>query len=178
MRRSRVEKRRELGPDAIGVWGQWDVIIRVDTDSSSKLIPFLTCLQNDPDVKRTETLVVRSDQDETKGLNVSEGAWAVLLARLGAAQTGDALKSLQAISNDPNGIKIPDMDEIIQRNELRIQHAVGVLGQYDIALTVRYTSDTALAKFVMGYMQRTLKADTTTLPAIRGMVFRNGVLRD
>jgi hypothetical protein len=91
---------------AIGVWGEWDVIIRVETSSPYRLIAFLTALQNDSDVERTETLVIRSDQDETK-YNVNDGRWEILLLRLGAAQTGEALKTLKELSQSPDGIKIP-----------------------------------------------------------------------
>jgi len=161
---------------AVGVWGQWDVIIRVETTSPSRLITFLTALQNDPDVERTETLVIRSDQDETK--NNADGRWGILLLRLAAAQTGEVLKKLKDASNLPDGIIIPETDETITPRELKIQHAVGVLGQYDIALTIRYANDESLAKFVMRYIQEGLRAQTTTMPAIRGMTYKEGNLSD
>jgi uncharacterized protein with GYD domain len=148
---------------AIGVWGEWDVIIRVETSSPSRLIAFLTTLQNDLDVERTETLVIRSDQDEAKH-NANDGRWGILLLRLGAAQTGEALKI--------------GTEETIPARELKVQHAVGVLGQYDIALTIRYANDESLAKFVMRYIQEGLKAESTTMPAIRGMTYINGALSD
>lgn len=161
---------------AIGVWGQWDVIIRVETTSPSRLITFLTALQNDPDVERTETLVIRSDQDETK--NNADGRWGVLLLRLAAAKTGEVLKKLKDVSDTPDGIRLPGTDEIITPRELKIQHAVGVLGQYDIALTIRYANDESLAKFVMRYVQDDLQAQTTTMPAIRRMAYKEGNLSD
>jgi uncharacterized protein with GYD domain len=162
---------------AIGVWGEWDVIIRVETSSPSRLIAFLTALQNDSDVERTETLVIRFDQDETK-YNANDGRWGILLLRLGAAQTGEALKKLKELSQSPHGIKIPGTEETIPVGELKVQHAVGVLGQYDIALTIRYANDESLAKFVMRYIQEGLKAESTTMPAIRGITYINGALSD
>jgi|GEM_PF-2100461 len=162
---------------AIAVWGQWDVIIRVDTTSFPKLIPYLTALQNDSNVERTETLIIRSDQEKA-GASAREGGWAVLLARLGAAHIEEALAALRAVSGANEGIKISDTGETINVDALRVMHAVGVLGQYDIALTVRYGNDVALAKFVMGYMQQTLHAETITLPAIRNMSYRNGIEQD
>jgi DNA-binding Lrp family transcriptional regulator len=162
---------------AIGVWGEWDVIIRVETSSPSRLIAFLTTLQNDLDVERTETLVIRSDQDEAKH-NANDGRWGILLLRLGAAQTGEALKILKEASQSPDGIKIPGTEETIPARELKVQHAVGVLGQYDIALTIRYANDESLAKFVMRYIQEGLKAESTTMPAIRGMTYVEGNLSD
>lgn len=49
----------------------------------------------------------------------------------------------------------------------------GVLGQYDIILTVRYAKDKFLAKFVMEYIQLKLEEGntTTTMPAIQGMTY-------
>jgi len=150
--------RRDEVEYAAAVWGQWDIIIRVQTGNARSLIGFLRYLQGFREIKRTDTYIVRQDQSQTH-VDATEEHWAFLLLRL-SGQRADA--SLEKISRETK-----------QTNRATIQHAVGILGQYDIILTVRYDGDEQLRILVMDYIQHDLQAETTTMPAIRNMVYKH-----
>ncbi|MEI9926414.1 MAG: Lrp/AsnC ligand binding domain-containing protein [Sphingomonas sp.] len=144
---------------AAAVWGQWDVIARVQLGTARSLVRFLSEIQTHSQILRTETHIVRNDQPQIHSSS-REDRFAFLLLKLQARRTGQVLAQLRSLK--------PESDIA------HVQHAAGILGAYDIALTVRYARDEELAKLVMQYAQRILQAETMTMPAIRGMTYVNG----
>ncbi len=144
---------------AAAVWGQWDVIARVKMGTARALVRFLNEVQSNDRILRTETQIVRNDQPQIYA-DLRDEHYAFLLLKLPAKRTQRVLEQMSALKQNGDTAKI--------------QHAAGILGRYDIALTVRYARDEELAKLVMQYAQRTLQAETTTMPAIRGMTYVGG----
>jgi uncharacterized protein with GYD domain len=144
---------------AAAVWGQWDVIARVQVGTARALVRFLNQVQADDRILRTETQIVRNDQPQVHA-TPREDHFAFLLLKLPAKRTQHVLDQLRNLESGSDIAKV--------------QHASGILGRYDIALTVRYSRDEELTKLVMQYAQRTLQAETTTMPAIRGMTYVDG----
>jgi len=144
---------------AAAVWGQWDIMARVQLGTSRSLVRFLSDIQAHSQILRTETHIVRNDQPQIHSSS-REDHFAFLLLKLQARRTGQVLAQLRSLK--------PETDIA------HVQHAAGILGAYDIALTVRYGRDEELAKLVMQYAQRTLRAETVTMPAIRGMTYIDG----
>lgn len=150
---------------ASAIWGQWDVIVHVQAGTARDLIIFLNDIQKLEHVLSTETHIVRGDQSKSYKIK-DEGNYAFLLLTLRANKTTKVLEQLEGIDQSRG---------VGQNNGVaRIQHAAGILGQYDIALTVRYAYEDELRKLVMQYAQKTLAAETTTMPSIHGMTYIDG----
>lgn len=159
---------RELSkrPDvdyAATVWGQWDIVMRVHTPDAESLIELISGIHTEyPKVRRTETMLVRPDQIRDATDTFAAGNWAFLFLQVEGRRTSQVLDALMRLS---------DSDEEIAS----IRQAAGVLGMYDIAVTVRYVNDTQLRQLVMGRIQsQSGIAQTRTVTSIGGLVFSNG----
>ncbi len=160
---------------AMGVWGPWDVVVRATTANTEELVEFLEKQQQkELNLLRTETLIIRSDQKQiykpSTTITPNAGGWAILLLTTAGRRTQDLLCNFDTDNNSGNGFSI--CNGRLKDNEVVILDGAGVLGQYDIILTVRYAEDKFLAKFVMEYLQLQLEeGNTTTMPAIQGMTY-------
>ncbi|HWD29124.1 MAG TPA: Lrp/AsnC ligand binding domain-containing protein [Rhizomicrobium sp.] len=149
---------------AAAVWGQWDVVARVSAGTAASFVEVLNKVQTWNNVERTETQLVRSDQPPIDKLSShnSDDHFAFLLLKVPASETPAVLGKIHVLAEKP------------RPGYARVEHAVGILGTYDVALTVRYSKDGELANVVMAFCQSELGAETVTVPAIRDMSFIGG----
>ena len=159
--------RNEAVEYAAAVWGPWDVIMRVKTPDTDALVALLTEIQGRDDVRRTETCFIRNDQLQLENPEsfTESGRWAFLLLRVEAQKTLGILQALKTPSHE-------------SAKGAEIQHAAGILGPYDIAVTVKHKTDSDLKQFVMDYVQDHVGGvrQTLTIPSIQWMVYRHGKL--
>jgi uncharacterized protein with GYD domain/DNA-binding Lrp family transcriptional regulator len=152
---------------AAAVWGEWDVIMLVQTESYDDLLRFVDHLREHEaeNLKSTETLLIRSDQRATdpirrrlteslKFTNSRNGAFLML-----RAQTVTAALSILDNMTIEGG---------------KILHYVGILGRYDVVVLVEYADDEILSDLVMSEFQGRHKYETFTMPAIAGMFCVDG----
>jgi uncharacterized protein with GYD domain len=144
---------------AAAVWGPWDVIARVHTNSFDNLLIFIDELRNgDSRIRRTETWSIRSDQRQYALPGLPDRLAFVMLRVSSQARVENALNYVAGFSESKEGAQV--------------WHAAGVLGSYDIATMVGYEDDLALTTLVMEHLQgRSGITDTLTIPTIAGMVY-------
>jgi Lrp/AsnC ligand binding domain len=149
---------------AAAVWGQWDVIARIHVGTAASFVELLNRIQRDKNVRRTETQLTRTEQPfKPPAYPPPDRQYdlAFLLLKVDARDTQELLEAIERKAAEPGS--------------LRVEHGAGILGTYDVALTVRYSSDKQLASFVMDFSQGEWGAETVTMPAVRGMTFARGV---
>jgi hypothetical protein len=159
-----VELDRSAVPYATAVWGPWDVVARVTLKNLSELLGFVDRLRakTEKRIIRTETWCIRSDQERILPVEKSD-MLAFVMLRVDPKNEGidgvlDFICKRQTSSDDA-----------------KVLHAAGVLGPYDIATTVSYSSDAALMNLVMNRFQGRGRdkygiKDTLTIPSIAGML--------
>lgn len=147
---------------AAAIWGEWDIILLVQTDSMEALRKFVDDLRStEASIKSTETLLIRTDQTSSSPtkrrlriplqIEHSRWNWVILMLR------GSPIR--------------PILSEIEKMNVrgTSIIHYAGLLGRYDVAITLQYENDLALSELVMAEIQGHFDSETSTMPAIRGM---------
>jgi hypothetical protein len=151
-------------PYAAAVWGPWDVVARVMLRNLSELLNFVDDLRikTENRIIRTETWCIRSDQEELAPVEKSDQlAFVMLRVNPGHGKLREVLKYVCKPST--------------KSDDAKVLHAAGVLGPYDIATTVSYSSDVALTNLVMNQFQEQGRRlgikDTLTIPSIAGMLY-------
>jgi hypothetical protein len=154
-------------PYAAAVWGPWDVVARVTLKNPSELLEFVDDLQSKTKnrIIRTETWCIRSDQEHGSSIEKLDQLAFVMLRV--DPRKGDLKKALNFVYEPPAA-----------NGDAKVLHAAGVLGPYDIATTVGYSSDVALTDLVMNHFQdggsRFGITNTLTIPSIVGMLYPDG----
>ena len=164
---------------AIGLWGLWDVVIRVSAHDHDSLGKVITVLQGLAEyIKYTETAVFRSESHQIDDSNEGPPHVCLVLARLKANKIDQTLETIRNDSRNLHGFhcgkKTSDATRYIDQKLVKVMHSVGILGRYDIAMIVLYASDETLNDFVMGYLQDNLEAETTSMPSIKGLKYKSG----
>jgi DNA-binding Lrp family transcriptional regulator len=157
---------------AAAVWGEWDVVARVDASNLGELaqmIDELRRIRTSARILRTETLLIREDQCPSREYDYSHGRLkhAFVLFRVSDPKTVNISNTISNIIDSARSMG----------TRARVQSIAGVLGTYDIASTVTYSEEEFLKDLVMDTLQNELKTEvvkTRTLPAVWPHIYRQG----